>query len=60
MKIKYYTRFIYGTPKHYVLLPKEREILTDITGMTTLTDRKIRALNKLGIEFKNVADPILD
>uniref|UniRef100_A0A6H1ZBW6 Uncharacterized protein n=1 Tax=viral metagenome TaxID=1070528 RepID=A0A6H1ZBW6_9ZZZZ len=56
MNIKYYTRYIYGTPKNYVLDVKEAKILTDITGTTTLTDRHIKALKKIGLTFERVLD----
>ena len=56
MNIKYYTRYIYGTPKNYVQDKKERWIITDITGMTTLTDRHIKALEKAGLTFEQVMD----
>lgn len=59
MKITYYTRSVYGSPRNYLTDPVVARMVQSLTGQTTVSDSHLSALSGLGHELEQVIDPAL-
>jgi len=55
MVIEYYTKDIYGMPRHYAITFAGP--LSSLTGRKTLLSSDLRALEAIGFELKEVLRP---
>lgn len=58
MTIKYYTKIIYGTEFMYIADRDIDETVRILTMQKTISRKQMLALERLGLKFKRVFEPI--